>query len=124
MNLTLTTATAEYKLTLYPLDTKFYRIAGIYTFLIIPETDTQHPTPSIQPYSLLYVGITNDFYARLLTHHKIQQAIALGMTHIGILRKSSGRRRKTIERDLLKYYNPPLNQTWLNDILLSSPFGG
>ena len=118
MNLTLNTATADYTFTLYSPDIKFYRIAGIYTFVICPEKkDIQHPASIIQSYSLLYAGITNDFYARLRTHHKIQQAAALGMTHIGILRKSSGRKRKTIERDLLKTYNPPLNQTWLQEYI-------
>lgn len=103
------TPSATYTFRLYPINTVFKRIAGIYTFLIMPETD-------IQQYSLLYLGITNDFYTRLATHHKIDAAITLGMTHIGILRKASGRKRKSIEKNLLQNLNPPLNQTWLHDI--------
>lgn len=103
------THSATYKFRLYPINTVFKRIAGIYIFIIIPD--------SINHYSLLYIGITNDFYARLTTHHKIDPAKALGMTHIGIIRKSSGRKRKTIEKDLLKNLNPPLNQTWLYDMI-------
>lgn len=123
------TPSAAYKFRLYPIGTIFKRIAGIYIFLIIPP---QSETPNVEAetleavaevaealeaqYSLLYIGLTNDFYARLAAHHKIQAAITLGMTHIGILRKSSGRKRKKIERDLLQNLNPPLNQTWIHDI--------
>lgn len=83
-----------------------------------------HPSSRTLQYSLLYVGITNNFYARLKQHHKIELAKSLGMTHIGILKIPSGRKRKKIEREILKYLNPPLNQTWLNDTPLSSLFGG
>lgn len=84
-------------------------------YLHIPYYTAEHKRPNTF-YHLLYLGITNDFYARLQAHHKIQQAITLGMTHIGILRKSSGRTRKSIEKNLLQNLNPPLNQTWLHDI--------
>ena len=137
---------------LYPNGTYFNRIAGIYTFFIIPpaaealeaplvevlearhgepvepryseqactersRSITHLPAPITQPYSILYLGITNNFQKRLNQHHKIIQAIELGMTHIGILKISSGRKRKNIERKLLQTYNPPLNQTWLNHTL-------
>lgn len=105
----LHTSSATYTFQLYPIGTTFRRIAGIYTFLILPPQYQENSTF----YNLLYVGITNDFFARLKTHHKIGEASHLGMTHIGILRKSSGRSRKKIERNLLQYLNPPLNQTWL-----------
>ena len=112
---------------LYPLGTQFNRISGIYTFFILPprhvelvstsyyqNSDNQIP---ITCYHLLYLGITNNFQKRLSQHHKIEQAKSLGMTHIGILKISSGRKRKNIERKLLKTYYPPLNQTWLYDNL-------
>ena len=129
MTLNLNTALTDYTFTLYPIDTKFNRIAGIYIFLIIPpitefpvaevpkatqKKDFQHPSSIIQPYSLLYVGITNNFRGRFNQHHKIEKAKSLGMTHIGILKISSGRKRKKIEREILKSLNPPLNQTWLS----------
>lgn len=124
MNLNLTTAQADYTFKLYPIDTQFNRIAGIYIFLILPlvaevleatnpQKDSQHPAPIIQQYSLLYIGMTNNFRGRFNQHHKIEQAISLGMTHIGILKVSSGRKRKKIEREILKHLNPPFNQTWL-----------
>lgn len=120
MNLILSTANVVYTFTLYPIDTKFNRIAGIYIFLIIPPmaefleaptTENQQPTTL---YSLLYAGITNNLRGRFNQHHKIQQAESLGMTHIGILKASSIRKRKKIEREILKYLNPPLNQTWIS----------
>lgn len=77
--------------------------------------NNRHPELVKGPhYSLLYAGITNNFRGRFNQHHKIQQAITLGMTHIGILKKHSTRKRKSTERDLLKHLNPPLNQTWLS----------
>lgn len=133
------TPSTTYQFTIYPADTQFNRIAGIYIFLILPpvaealepvaealesaaevleatspQKDTQHPAPIIQQYSLLYIGITNNFRGRFNQHHKVEQAISLGMTHIGILKITSGRKRKKIEREILKTYNPPLNQTWLS----------
>ena len=118
MKLSLKIENTEYTFTLYPLETQFNRIAGVYTFFIIP--DTRHPASDIQQYSFLYLGITNNFQSRLRQHHKIKQAIELGMNHIGILKINSGRKRKNLERKLLKNYNPPLNQTWLYDQNLTS----
>ena len=85
------------------------------------EAHTHHPSSILWQYSLLYIGITNNFYTRLKQHHKISQAITLGMTHIGILKIASGRKRKNIERELLQTHNPPLNQTWTNDTPRSPP---
>lgn len=107
------TPSATYQFTLYPAETKFNRIAGIYCFLIIPPVAEVLEAPSTF-YNLLYAGITNNFRGRFNQHHKIEQAISLGMTHIGILKVSSGRKRKKIEREILKHLNPPLNQTWLS----------
>lgn len=129
MNHEIQTPSAAYTFTLYPADSTFYRRSGLYIFIIIPvaealETsvaealEARHPElVEGQPFSLLYIGITNNFQSRLKQHHKIQAAINLGMTHIGILKISSGKKRKKIEREILKHLNPPLNQTWLNDIL-------
>lgn len=107
------TQSAVYHFTLYPAEKQFNRIAGIYCFLIIPPT-TENQQP-LTFYNLLYVGITNNFQSRLKQHHKIGAALELGMTHIGILKISSGKKRKKIERDILKHLNPPLNQTWLSE---------
>lgn len=119
MTLNLATAQTDYTFTLYPIDTKFNRIAGIYIFLIIPlvaealEVPTSENQPLSTFYNLLYIGITNNFRGRFNQHHKIEQAKSLGMTHIGILKIASTRKRKKIEREILQYLNPPLNQTWL-----------
>lgn len=104
MKLTIHTPTENYQFSIYPITTQFSRIAAIYTFIILPTHSQQ--------YTLLYIGITNNLNSRFKTHHKINTAKQLGMTHIGILKKSSGRTRKTIEKNLLKNLNPPLNQTW------------
>ncbi len=121
MNITISTPDMEFHFTLYPKETYFNRIAGVYAFFIIPDyflkevnSSTTHLTVAeIKWSTLLYIGITNNFQARLKNHHKISPAILLGMTHIGVVKISSGRKRKTIEKQLLKGYNPPLNQTWM-----------
>lgn len=115
------TPSATYQFTLHPADAHFHRLSGIYIFVIVPQpeapsTDDQLPNTF---YHLLYIGITNNFQSRLKQHHKIAAAMHLGMTHIGILKITSGKKRKKIERDILKHLNPPLNQTWLTDIRLS-----
>lgn len=137
MNFLISVPLGQFTFTLHPVHTRFNRIAGLYAFFILPPAELQYishiptETPLTQPpkrhaelpcppgrieaYTLLYIGITNNFYTRLKQHHKIEQAIELGMTHIGILKLSSGRKRKATERQLLKAYNPPLNQTWLYD---------
>jgi hypothetical protein len=104
---------------LYPIDTKFNRISGIYTFFILSPNHTTEDKPipigesGTSFYNLLYVGIATNIYSRLKSHHKLKKALTLGMTHLGILKMSSGRKRKTTEKKLLKNYNPALNQTWL-----------
>lgn len=110
-----------YNFTVHPIGTQLHRLSGLYLFIICPPgrvipPDTKDQIPNTF-YHLLYVGITNNFNARLKQHHKIAAAIELGMTHVGILKISSGRKRKKLEREILKHLNPPLNQTWLNDIL-------
>jgi hypothetical protein len=98
---------------LYPIDNKFNRISGIYTFFILSPNYPieEKPNPIGESvtsfYNLLYVGIATNIYSRL------KKALTLGMTHLGILKMSSGRKRKTTEKKLLKNYNPALNQTWL-----------
>ncbi len=127
MNLsTLSVSIENYPFILYPLGTHFNRISGIYIFIILPPPFL-HPKNLLAEdsrnlkemqgsiYHLLYIGITNNFYTRLKQHHKMPMALELGITHIGILKISSGRKRKKIERQLLQTHNPPLNQTWLFD---------
>lgn len=120
MYIDLKTAVGTYRFTLYPIGTLFNHIAGIYAFLKFNPglageytADYQIPTTG---YQLLYIGITHNFNVRLGAHHKMAQALELGMTHIGILRIRSGRKRKSAERQLLKTYNPPLNQTWHHQV--------
>ena len=109
MYITILTPKQELRFKLFPYETQFYRVSGIYAFLIIPPnySDT-NPF-----YHLLYVGITNNLQNRFRNHHKLQQAIQQGITHIGIIKASSGKKRKATERILLQALNPPLNQTWL-----------
>ena len=99
----LHTSDAIYPFRLYPETTDFSRIGGLYCFLIVPEESSF--------YSLLYIGITNNLDRRMKNHHKIGDARGLGLTHIGVLKIRSGRRRKVIEKDLLRSLHPPLNDT-------------
>lgn len=100
----------EVNFQLYPIDTKFSRISAIYAFFVFPE---QSPIQVPQFYNLLYVGIATNLYSRLQTHNNMKRAKELGMTHLGVLKMSSGRKRKTTEKAILKHYNPALNKTFL-----------
>src|SRR5690606_19387662 len=72
---------------------------------------THLPAPITQPYSILALAFNNNFQNTINQHHKIMQAIELGKTHIDILKISSCRKRKNIDRKILQTYNPPLHQT-------------
>lgn len=107
----------EFEFSLYPMGTRFNRIAGVYCFFIVPSQFSPINS-TIETYSLLYLGITNNLQSRLTNHHKMEQAVSMGLTHIGILKMRSGRKRKSAERVLLKGFNPPLNQTWVIDLIM------
>jgi len=61
-------------------------------------------------YEILYIGIASSFRHRFYNHPTFLLAVERGMSHIGILKVSSGRKRRKIEKVLVGALEPPLNR--------------
>ncbi|MXZ12772.1 MAG: hypothetical protein F4Y78_01985 [Candidatus Dadabacteria bacterium] len=57
----------------------------------------------------LYIGETWRFSDRLPGHEKWPSAVALGATHIHLKVFYTEAMRKSVEKELIDYYKPPLN---------------
>ncbi|MBD2566779.1 hypothetical protein [Anabaena lutea] len=57
----------------------------------------------------LYVGQTDDFSSRLPNHERLPQAIQRGATHIHVAIITQQRQRDILEKMLIPYLQPPLN---------------
>ena len=90
----------EYTFEVYPKDTTFNDVAGVYLFTKRDSNKT---------HDILYIGETESFRDRPLGwgHEKWGSAIRMGLTHICVLQTSN---RESIERKLIAAYNPPLNE--------------
>ena len=99
----------------YPLETKFYDVPGIYAF----AKDDHNGKISLQ-----YIGETDSFKTRLTPSHvKWTPAMRAGMNRILCYRPKdvngnpvSQDRRREIQNDLIRQYNPPLNKQVLINI--------
>lgn len=61
-------------------------------------------------YAPLYFGQAGDLQARIPTHERLSEAIRLGATHVMAHTTPGGEQvRLDEERDLIAYWNPPLN---------------
>jgi hypothetical protein len=61
-------------------------------------------------YTPLYFGVADDLRARLPSHERMAEAVRLGATHVMAHSTPSGEQaRLAEERDLIQYWNPPLN---------------
>ena len=91
----------EYTFEVYPKETQFNDVAGVYVFTKRDDSNREH--------SILYIGQTDSFKKRPLNwpHHKYGAATRKGMTHICVLQTSN---RERIENKLIENYNPPLNE--------------
>lgn len=57
----------------------------------------------------LYVGIADNLVDRLTGHERWAEARALGATHLVVQGLAALDARQKAERDLIGYWNPPLN---------------
>lgn len=72
-------------------------------YVIAKQTTPGHYVP-------LYFGEAGDLKARIPTHEQLPEAIKLGATHVMAHSTPSGvQARLDEERDLIGYWNPPLN---------------
>jgi hypothetical protein len=67
----------------------------------------QLPTGNFMP---LYFGVADDLQARIPNHERWAEACQLGATHVLAHTTPAGEQaRLGEERDLIQYWNPPLN---------------
>ena len=94
---------AEYKFEVWPRDTIFPDVGGVYIF---SKRDSQ------RRHTVLYVGQTNSFKDRRLQHHEKWKECAnqRGGNVICTYQESSTVRRLKIESDLIDEYDPPCNK--------------
>jgi excinuclease UvrABC nuclease subunit len=95
----------RYELQLYPLRTEFRALPGVYMFTKRAANGN---------WDVLYVGQTHDLQRRvgsgLSQHHKINKAVGLGATHIGVLIvHGTEATRLGVEADLCKSHAPVCN---------------
>jgi predicted GIY-YIG superfamily endonuclease len=73
---------------------------GIYIFAYVTEGSWQ----------AAYVGQTNNFKVRLLSHDRWRNAVGMGATHVHAVAIDSEEDRDRVERQLIQHLQPPLNQ--------------
>lgn len=90
----------KYDFSIYPLDTNFKNLGGVY--YISKRLDKIH--------SHIYLGITEDLSSRFDNHHKQKCFDENGANCISIHLNESEEERELIEKDILCKYNFPCNE--------------
>jgi excinuclease UvrABC nuclease subunit len=85
----------NYTFTIYPLNTQFNAVGGVY--LILKQN------------TVLYVGQTGDLLRRFDAHHKEPCWLRHQADRMAVTGVSGERERLQIESDLIKAYNPACN---------------
>ena len=92
----------KYKFEVYPRETTFNDVGGVYVFSKRGSQGTHTP---------LYVGQTHSFeYRRLAHHEKWECADPLGGNVICVHQENNEVQRKAKERDLIDAYQLPCNK--------------
>ena len=89
-----------YGFTVYPMNTNWYEVGGIYIFC------------GINPYNqwvALYIGQADSFHKRIPSHEQWNPAARLGATHIHAMVVPLAANRDKIEAELIRVYQPALN---------------
>ena len=86
---------------IYSLSDQWNKVAGLYIFA--HRTDQTH-------WQSLYVGQTDDFSSRIPNHEQWCSAVRLGATHIHARVVPAAAVRDTLERRLISFLQPPLNE--------------
>lgn len=78
---------------------EWYDVPGIYAFA----------APALLGWRLFYIGIAESFKSRMSGHEQWAPAVGLGATHVLARVNANYLARAEEERDLIGFYNPPLN---------------
>lgn len=95
----------KYSFNVYPIDTKFNNIGGVYCFT--KRTVNAEGTGS---HSVFYIGITNDLSTRFDDHHKMDCALKKGANCICIHQDENEKSRQAKEKDLISSQKPSCNE--------------
>lgn len=107
----LETGVNRYGFVVYPVGTVFNSVSGVYVLLAPPNPPLGGgPSVGDMSFEVLYIGIASSFRHRFYNHPTFVMAKGQGMSHIGILKISSGRKRRKIEKELVDFLEPPLNR--------------
>ena len=90
--------------TVYSPDSRWHAVGGLYIFAGLEKEIAG--TPQWRP---LYLGKCQDFSTRIPTHEDWPEAVRQGATHIHALVVEDPHLRETLERHLIKLYQPSLN---------------
>lgn len=85
-----------------PRNTRWENVGGLYIFAGLNRTR--------DAWLAYYVGQTSSFAQRLPGHEKWPAAARLGATHVHARVERLQANRLRIERELIDYYDPPLNR--------------
>ncbi len=95
----------KYKFYVYALNTSFQVVGGLYVFT--KRTEKQDGTGT---HEIIYIGKTEDLSTRFHNHHKSDCISKNGANRICVRQVNLEKDRDSIEKDLIKHYNPVCNE--------------
>ncbi len=94
----------KYQFYIYELAASFKKVGGNYVFT---ERTTKQDGSST--HEIIYVGKTEDLSTRFQNHHKADCISKNGANRICVRQVDTENERDSIEKDLIKNYNPVCN---------------
>ena len=91
----------EYKFTVYTPEGNWHDVGGIYAF-VSQNREGRWP--------IHYIGQTNSFKNRFNEHDRWKDACKAGATHIAVLVIKEESTRLAVEKALIAYHDPKLNE--------------
>jgi hypothetical protein len=91
----------SYQFYVHDFEALWKDLGGIYIFAGV---NNQHQ------WVALYIGKTDSFHTRIPSHEQWSLAVRLGATHVHAMVVEDGAQRATIEGELIRVYQPQLNQ--------------
>jgi excinuclease UvrABC nuclease subunit len=85
---------------IFPHNAAWNEVGGVYIFCGVNSKNEW------QPY---YIGKTDNFRNRIISHEKWQAAVQLGATHVHAMTVLQETSRDQIEKQLIDAWKPPLN---------------
>lgn len=92
-----------HEFSVHDYDADWNEVAGIYIFAGVNSEGKWYP---------LYIGQSDSLAVRLSTHEKWPEAERLGATHVHAMTVGDAAVRAEVERNLIQFYQPRLNEQW------------